>query len=153
MTPSDIPEPDESPELEEKFDLERSNLSHLQHLKELKSSFLGFIEQQIKGKLEREISVLVKASDYPWINASIKQTAGHWTLFGSVYISINKFPVTYAGAIYEVDFIICLLEDGNRISNIASDEMILFYGASPSLTDPESFEIWLKKQIIQAWNG
>lgn len=126
--------------------------SHLQHLKELKSPIIRYIERQIKFELEREILVLVKVSDFPSIHANIKQTAGHWTLFGSVYISIIGFPVTYVdNATYEVDFTISLLEDHDGISN-ASDEMIFVYGISPPVTDPDSFEIWLKEQIMQAWN-
>lgn len=126
--------------------------SHFQYLKELKSSFIGYIEQQIRGELERELSVLVQVSDYPSIKARLRQTAGRWTLYGSVQISIDNFPVTYGGATIEVEFSILLLEDSNGIGKIASDEMILFYGASPPLEDPESFEIWLKKEIINAWN-
>ena len=126
--------------------------SHLLHLLELKSILLKYIKQQINHELEREISVLVDVSGYPSISVTIKQTAGHWTLFGSVYISIDKFPVEYAGDSYEVDFSISLLEEGEGISNIVSEEWIFFYGASPPLTDPDSFENWLKEQIMHAWN-
>lgn len=123
-----------------------------QHLKELKNFFIHLIGQQIREELDREISVINTVPDYQPIRARLTQIAGHWTLFGSVQIRLENFPVTYEGANYDVDFSILLLENSTGISQIASDEMILFNGASPPLADPEAFEIWIKKEIIQAWN-
>ena len=95
----------------------------------IKTPIIGLIKRQITQELERDLPILIQVVGQPSLNINIKQTAGHWTLFGSVQISLENFPVVYDGEAYQVDFTFLLLENGDEVENIASNDMIFFYGS------------------------
>lgn len=122
-----------------------------QWIKLLKISFLNLVVEMKKGQRGRESSVVIGLPGYKPIDARITLCAGHWTLFGSVVIRLENFPMTYDGGTLEADFSIMLLEPVAGTSAITTD-MIQFNGASVSLSNPETFEQWLKGQVANAWN-
>jgi hypothetical protein len=99
---------------------------------------------------QRSISV-VRAGGKP-INIRITLIAGHWTLYGSVMIRFENFPIAYNGNNFEADFSLLMLEPILKNPKTTT-EMVYLNAFNVQIPDAKTFESWLKEQVANVWNN
>jgi hypothetical protein len=110
------------------------------------------IKQMKKSGKQRQRDISLVCANGKPINIRITLIAGHWTLYGSVMIRFENFPIAYNGNSFEADFSLMLLEPIRKNHKTTTD-MIDLNALNAQIADSEAFESWLKEQVADVWNN